>query len=354
VASGVNNYVDDGHYSSTGAPAIFLLDLSKPTGTAWQQDVNYYKIELPIATTSVASGIANFTTRSGLDDAVTQLFAGDLQGNLWKLDFTAKYPADWTVAKLSYYKDGTTPLPMYVATDASANRQPITMPPFLAYGPNRTTIVAFGTGKYLESSDNSGPFRTQSVYALLDDNKATADSSSPTSAIAGRGRLQAATANSGGSVTNSAFTWGRPLSDGDTTLRSGWYFDMPTSSTTGERQISGFTGFGTKVYSGTVIPPQTSCEIGSGRSYEIDLYAGTGSHLTSDVGILGEPFVLAVGSDALTQSNSVDQGVRTTLGRIVLQGSGALKNSAATTAVASVYRMSWRQISNYQELKAAP
>ena len=354
VASGVNNYVDDGHYSTTGNPAIFLLDLAKAVGSSWELGVNYYKIELPIATTSIASGLANFTTRSNLADEVTQLYAGDMQGNLWKLDFTNKYPADWTVAKLSYYLDGTTPIPMYVAKDGAGNLQPITMPPFLAFAPNRALIVAFGTGKYLETGDNSGPFHTQSVYALLDNNSATADSSSPTAAIAGRGRLQAATANSDGTITSSAFTWGRPTSDGDTTKRSGWYFDMISSSTTGERQISAFTVFGSKVFAGSVIPPQTSCEIGSGRSYALDLYQASGTHVSSDVGILGEPFVIAVGSDSLTKSNSVDQAVRTTTGRIVLQGSGALKNSASTTAVATVFRMSWRQINNYQELKAAP
>ena len=157
-----------------------------------------------------------------------------------------------------------------------------------------------------------------------------------------------------GTITSGAFAWGRPLDDADTSKRSGWYVDMYTSSTTGERQVSAFTVFGSKVYSGTVIPPQTSCEIGSGRSYAIDLYAASGSSLTSDVGILGEPFVIAVGADSLTTSDSVDQAVRTTTGRIVLQGSGALKNASGTTAVTKVFRMSWRQINNYQELKAAP
>ena len=228
------------------------------------------------------------------------------------------------------------------------------MAPYLAYGPNRTLIVAFGTGKYLETSDNAGPFKAQSVYALLDNNLATPDSGSPLSAIAGRGRLQMATASTDGTITNSAFTWGRPLSDGDTGMRSGWYFDMPSSASTGERQISSFTVFGDKVYSGTVIPPATSCELGSGRSYELNLFTGTGSSITSDVGILGEPFVLAVGEDDLTKSNSVDQGTRTTTGRIVLQGSGSLKNLKGTTAVATVFRMSWRQINNYEEVRAAP
>ena len=354
VASGVNNYVDDGHFSTTGNPAIFILDLAKAPGTAWQLNVNYYKIELPISTTSIASGVATFTTTSGLADETKLLYAGDMQGNLWKLDFTNKYPADWTLANVSFYSDGSSPIPMYSAKDGSDNRQPITMAPYLAYGPNRTLIVAFGTGKYLETSDNSGPYNAQSVYALLDNNDATPDSGSPAAAIAGRGRLQMATASTDGTITNSAFTWGRPLSDGDTSKRSGWYFDMPSSATTGERQISGFTVFGTKVYSGTVIPPATSCEIGSGRSYEIDLFSGTGSSVTSDVGILGEPFVFAVGTDELTKSNSVDQGTRTTTGRIVLQGSGSLKNLQGTTAVATVFRMSWRQINNYDEVRAAP
>ncbi len=354
IAGGVNNYVDDGHYSTTGKPAIFILDLAKAPGDAWVQGTNYYKIELPIATTTIASGVANFTTTSGLADETRLLFAGDLQGNLWKLDFTNKYPTDWSLAKLSFYSDGSSPIPMYIAKDGSANLQPITMQPYLAYGPNRTLIVAFGTGKYLETSDNAGPFKAQSVYALLDNNSATPDSGSPVSAIAGRGRLQMATASTGGTITNSAFTWGRPLDDGDTSKRSGWYFDMPSSASTGERQISSFTVFGDKVYSGTVIPPATSCELGSGRSYEINLFTGTGSSVTSDVGILGEPFVLAVGTDELTKSNSVDQGTRTTTGRIVLQGSGSLKNLQSTTAVATVFRMSWRQINNYEEVRAAP
>jgi type IV pilus assembly protein PilY1 len=354
VASGVNNYVDDGHFSTSGNPAIFILDLAKAPGDPWVLNGNYYKIELPKSTTTIATGVANFTTTSGLADETKLLFAGDLQGNLWKLDFTNKYPADWTINSLSYYKSGGTAIPMYIAKDGSANLQPITMPPYLAYGPNRTLIVAIGTGKYLETSDNAGPFKAQSVYALLDNNSATPDSGSPTSAISGRGRLQMATASVDGTITNSAFSWGRPLADDDSAKRSGWYFDMPNSSATGERQISAFTVFGAKVYSGTVIPPATSCEIGSGRSYEIDLFTGTGSHLNSDVGILGEPFVLAVGDDTLTKSNSVDQGTRTTIGRIVLQGSGSLKNAKGTTAVAAVFRMSWRQINNYEEVRAAP
>jgi Tfp pilus assembly protein, tip-associated adhesin PilY1 len=46
VASGVNNYVSDaaGNFSTTGKPALFLLALDKPVGTAWAEGTNYYKI----------------------------------------------------------------------------------------------------------------------------------------------------------------------------------------------------------------------------------------------------------------------------------------------------------------------
>ena len=111
---------------------------------------------------------------------------------------------------------------------------------------------------------------------------------------------------------------------------------MYSSSTTGERQISAFTVFGSKVYSGSVIPPQTSCEIGSGRSYALDLYAASGTSTTSDVGILGEPFVIAVGSDALTKTTGRSGGAHDHRAHRAA-GSGALKNSAGTTAVATVF-----------------
>jgi len=57
-----------------------------------------------------------------------------------------------------------------VVKDALGNRQPITVKPELGetiVAPKQR-VVMFATGKFLEASDKSGPFTTQTIYALRD------------------------------------------------------------------------------------------------------------------------------------------------------------------------------------------
>ena len=208
---------------TTGNRRSSLLDLAEAGGPAWALNTNYYKIELPIATTSIASGIANFTTRSNLADEVTQLYAGDLQATCGSSTSRTNCPPT-----------GRSPSCRNSSTARRRSRctSPRTAPAICSRSRCRRSSPTGRTDhdrrlrhrQVPETSDNSGPFRTQTVYALLDNNTATADSSSPTATIAGRGRLQTATANAATAmITSSAFVWGRPTSDSDTTKRSGWY-----------------------------------------------------------------------------------------------------------------------------------
>jgi type IV pilus assembly protein PilY1 len=151
VASGVNNYVPDsafgGIYSSTGKPALFLLALDKPAGTAWTSEgisPNYYKISLPVdtlASATKATGLINFQTVYGTAAEVTQVYMGDLHGNLWKLNFSLRGSAEWNMNKLSAYNKGTIaspqPYPLYIARTGASTpvRQPISMPPSVVAGP---------------------------------------------------------------------------------------------------------------------------------------------------------------------------------------------------------------------------
>jgi type IV pilus assembly protein PilY1 len=231
VAGGVNNYANSGFKPGTSSPAtLFLLDLSKPVGTPWKVGVNYFKVEFGAAATTTANGMVNFNTVPNDDGSVKALYAGDLQGNLWKLDFTQAVAgkADWNLGKLSYYQSTNGPVPMFIAKSATNVRQPITMQPALSYGVNRSIIVSFGTGKYLEASDNTTTGAPQqSVYSLLDNGTNTLDSgTSSNAAIAGRGRLQQATASAAtGTISVPAvFNWGRPLSDTDTTQNAVLWF----------------------------------------------------------------------------------------------------------------------------------
>lgn len=365
VASGVNNYANDGvgRFSTTGNPVLFFLDLSKAAGTAWQSSgagQNYYKVTFP-ALTSMASGMTGFSATTDEADAVAALFAGDLQGNLWKLDFAQAVAgiSDWTLAKLSSFKNSSSdPIPMFVAKTALGVRQPITMEPTLVYSTNRTIIVSFGTGKYLEMADNSTPFVQQSVYAVLDNKTTTADSSSPTAAISGRSRLQAGTV-SGSTLTVAAFGWGRSMVDVDpNNIRSGWYFDFPTIS---ERQISNFTVLAGTLYFGSVIPSVSSCDDGSGNLYAVNVFTGGGALQASASGILGQPFVVQVGATVFGQPDVTGLGTATATMQVLVQGSGGTVTPPPGGAIPpqknlplSPGRLSWREISNYQQMRNAP
>lgn len=345
VASGVNNYAADGNASTTGYPALFLLDLSKPAGTSWTLGANYFRIDIPRASSARAQGMINFTATGGLAGEVNYIYAGDLQGNLWKLDFTTQGTAGWNMNALSFFKNGTAPVPMFIASDGTRT-QPITMSPTIAYGLAGTYLVAFGTGKFLEAGDVASPYYNQSLYAIYDDNKLTTPLDSPSAAIAGRGRLQANTASAGGAITPGAtFVWGRPASDTDLSKRAGWYFDFAHSSS-GERQISSFAILGGKLIAGTIVPAGNSCEDGSGYQYIVDLFTGGGSYSISEVGIAGEPLVLRL-DNSIDTSDTDTTGARRQRVRygILSQGSGGLAPSLPPQEVTTVIgRMSWRQL----------
>lgn len=363
VPSGVNNYIADGNFSLTGRPSLFILDLSKPRTTAWTLGSNYFKISLPLnssVSSTVSPGLVNFNATLGLADEVTEMYMGDLHGSLWKLNFKPWGTGDWNIGKVSsfYAADGTTPMPLYIARDASNKVQPITVEPALISAPNNSTVVLFGTGRYFESADNvvNSSTQNQSVYAIFDNNSGVADRSSPASVVGGRGRLQAGSVSSAGVVTVPSFFFGRATSDTDATQRSGWYFDFREP---GERQISSFGTFGVNAIFGSVVPPDAlagSCGVGSGKQYSVNVATGNGSSQVSTVGILGEPLVLELpGASTLSLVDNTGRRVKTERGQIILQGStGLVALPTQPTDAFQVGRLSWRQISNYHELKNAP
>jgi len=368
VASGVNNYADDGagNFSTTGKPALFLLDLAKSTGATWQLGTNYYKISFPFDSTLAVTkptGMLNFRIAVGNSREVTQIYAGDLHGNLWKLDFSLYGASDWNINKLSYFNKGTIalpqPYPMYIAKDASGNVQPISAAPSLVAGTSAdTTYVVFGTGKYLEVSDKSNT-AVQSVYMVYDNGSSSADSSPiGSSAISSRARLQAGTASASG-TTIPAFTLGRASTD-TAVIRSGWYFDLPLSK---ERQIydgvplggSNIVSFNSLVPGASTASGNCTASGGFGRTYNVDALSGVGTVNDSTVGILGAPLIAnLVGATSYSQSDSTGKRTKTIVSQVLQQGSQGLAAGAKVSTQITVGRLSWRQIYNYQDLKSAP
>lgn len=367
VPAGVNNYVkgDDGIFSTTGAPSIFLLALDKPLGDAWVLGTNYYKITLPFdSATAVnhATGIVNleaYMNETGLTEYVA---AGDLHGKLWTLDFTGFGATDWNAGNLSRYSTGAAgslvAYPMFIAKDASNNIQPITAAPTII-GLNQSSkhLIGFGTGKYMEPSDSIST-QANTYYTLYDNGSGSGSGGTPgTTAIQSRGRLQKVTLDAATSQLSPAatFTWGRPTSDSGS-VKSGWFYDLPG---TGERIVydSVAVPMTTKAAFSSLIPDSAAtpgvCSIsgGTGNNYFVDLFYGKGSSTVSLVGVSGQPMVVIGG---ISEGTSDSTGTTTTevSTTVIQQGSSGLSIPPDGTQKIQFRsgRLSWRQINNYLEL----
>ena len=375
VGSGVNNYRNDGVglFSATGNPSLFLIDLNKAAGSAWSLGQNYYKIRLPIDSTlslSKATGLVNFAAELGAGGDVARMYLGDLHGNLWKLDFSVSLgTADWNIDKLSAFNKGTAaspdPYPFFIAKDGSGSVQPITAAPLIASGSERDTrYVYFGTGKYFEYADKTST-TTQTEYMVFDDGNSSGDALTGgavrSSAISGRVRLKQGTANpSTGLISTPAYTNGRAVTNVNTeVVRSGWYADLPTS---GERQVSNASLIPlSKLIIFNSLIPGTSGGSGcgvvrdGGSTYKIDIATGNGSSSDSSVGLLGEVMVVDR-SDLTTRTltDSTGRGIKILTSDVYQLGSQGWKKTESVTTQVVAGRLSWRQISNYQDLKNAP
>jgi type IV pilus assembly protein PilY1 len=350
VASGVNNYAADGYASTTGNPSIFILDLSnKPvdnSGIAWTEGTNFWRIELPQSSTAIAKGLVGFSvTKNPLSDELENVFAGDLQGNVWKLDFTLKGGSSLTTnatTNLTKFNAKTgTATPFFVAKDGAGALQPITGEPVVVNAFFDSKLVSFGTGKYLETSDTTVPATvTASFYTLLDNTKA----------ISGRSVLQAGSVSTAGVVTVPNFTYGLPTTDAPA-LKMGWYIDF--DKLIAERQVSDITADFGQLFFGSLFPTKGSCGEGGGRLYTLNALTGNGVSELSQVGILAAPLIIEI-PGALTLSGS--SGQRTSTPRIaaITQGSKGLKiasSGGADVPPRQVGRLSWRQMNNYRENK---
>jgi len=355
-----------------------LLDISKPIGTAWSEGTNYYKISVPVngdlahltdggLTITQPTGLINFKATLGRAREVEQIYMGDLHGNLWKLDFSLASSTNWSMAKLSPFNKGTIatpiPYPLFIAKDGSGNLQPITMAPSIAFGPSPgSSLILFGTGKYMENNDKSST-TTQTEYMVYDDGTNHVDtlvgSETRASAISGRRRLKQGTASTTtGLITTPAFNLGLTTTQNNTeTVRSGWYADLPVS---GERQISSASIAGSKATFGSLIPGASStgtCAAsgGGGNQYTLDIVSGNGSFVNSTVGIMGEPLLSELtGATTSTVSDSTGKRIKTITTQVIQQGSSGLATGGTVVTTIAAGRLSWRQINNYQDLKNAP
>ncbi|MCX7117849.1 MAG: PilC/PilY family type IV pilus protein [Legionellales bacterium] len=208
---------------------------------------------LPQGLSTVAFGQSD-----GLEgQPITQVYAGDLQGNLWAVDVVNTNPLTWQVRLL------------FQARDASAVPQPITTPPQVTLNPSYPRLpglfVMFGTGQFLTNGDLSNT-QTQSIYGVWD---------RPTSAgvVLHRANLQAQTltlvlAGTSGLPqdilldTSLAVNWG---------TNYGWYTDLPIP---GQRVITVPLLINGSFITTLNTPPATPCGMASSMFLDINYITG--------------------------------------------------------------------------------
>jgi type IV pilus assembly protein PilY1 len=117
-----------------------------------------------------SSGLAHLGKLGNVppDALVKYLWAGDLLGNMWRIDLSAA--------------DGSALVKIATATDGLGNFQPITVPPVVGPvdGSTAKFLVYFGTGQYFSNDDvpgtgsaNTFATQTQTMYGILDDTAST-------------------------------------------------------------------------------------------------------------------------------------------------------------------------------------
>ena len=149
--------VANGYNSIAGKAVLFIINIE--TGAL----IKKIEAETSSGTNGLSSPVA---VDSDNDRVVDYIYAGDLQGNMWKFDVSASDTSGWRVAYAG--------LPVFAATDSLAEAQPITAKPAVgkatAMGQAGGMMIYFGTGKYFETGDNLVPTvpQVQSFYAIWD------------------------------------------------------------------------------------------------------------------------------------------------------------------------------------------
>ncbi|WP_227817009.1 pilus assembly protein [Nitrogeniibacter aestuarii] len=251
VSSGYNNGTSTG-----GNGHGYLFVLNARTGEVIEA------IDTGVGTAANPSGLAQLTAfayDATIDVTASQIYGGDLLGNLWRFDLSANNSSQWSVTRLAALKD------------SSGNPQPITTAPKLSVvgtASDSKRMIYVGTGQYLGLSDipgtgtsNSHAAQTQTMYGLYDDDSL--------SEIAVRGELVGQTLST---LSNGTRTIVNPQTV-DLNTKRGWYLDL---NLTGERvNTDPAIAFTTLVFN-TNIPNSDPCEPGgSGHQFYLDIATGS-------------------------------------------------------------------------------
>lgn len=243
--------------TSSGTPAYTAAAGSCPTSSNPEGNIDNGCIAIDLcATASTAcsstlpeglSSVTAVNSAGSLSAPADTVYAGDLQGNLWRVNISSSNPANWTVKLL------------FQARDKSGNAQPITTTPAVSLNPGFPqvlgTMVFFGTGELLGTYNTGGKSpastadiastATQTLYGVWDP---PSSSTTYTRSSLTAQTLSQQNVNCNGTSDTVLEVSGNAVNLGTGTGKvDGWYVDLAigsssSSSSSGGSSSSGSSG----------------------------------------------------------------------------------------------------------------
>jgi len=307
-----------GYNNSDGVGYIFIVNpnngvlleaVSTPSGDT----------SSPINLAHIRAFINNYD-----DYTADAVYAGDLQGNVWRFDLTGTdaYPKATPIAKL---------------TNADKIALPVTTPPLLGVDPtSKKRYVMVGTGQQLSDSDINGG-TLQAFYAIVD-----------------------GTGDTGGFYTESTLPTGykfpvereklTPVTSFKAELGSdaspmGWYYDFTSSSQgVAERvNVEGDVALGMVAFSAN-LPNGDACSPGgSSRTFAVRFATGK-SALVATSGSVEEYISDSNATVDLLITKSSEGELSLTRGG-VSSGTSSVTNTSLDNGLSKFKFLSWRELS---------
>lgn len=246
----------NGYGSANGVATLFVVDIE--TGAV------EFRQAIETGAPASSNGLGNIividrwlgsTTNAGRDGYADTVYAGDQNGAVWKFDLRTAKPTIAVGGK-----------PLFVAKDASGNRQPILGGFEAASGPAGGVMLYFGTGSFSFLNDGSDT-TMQSLYGVLD--------AFTTTPVAGRTDLLEQRILLDGTAVRSV-TKNAGLG------KLGWYLDLGVSGASGPPVAEGERFVGNPVIANGIVffptyDPSTTVDCGtSGNNWLYGLNALTG------------------------------------------------------------------------------
>ncbi|MFP8967927.1 pilus assembly protein [Pokkaliibacter sp. CJK22405] len=160
----------NGYYSEAQMAVLYIVYLDAARDGAWTTS-DVYRIYANNSYTdtsktgpSVDNGLSNIAPIDTNDDgSIDLIYAGDLQGNMWRFDLSGTTQSSWKAYKVFQATYNGTVQPIVA-------RPEVGLGTITATQTNTSYIVYFGTGKYHDTDDISSTSlaSVQSFYAIRD------------------------------------------------------------------------------------------------------------------------------------------------------------------------------------------